>query len=167
MWFEQLEETEKPGKQELQQFVEGVKSFLEYVIDDTRNFGFLWESNPELRRLATETLNFDIKQGAGSLLQDSISKVSEKRLETHGLVGRPLRFKLLVLISIERKWRPLESNEQFPRTRVRRHRSRPAVRRWFKRMVDAIDAILDSLCDATGSGGIIKEFKDALSALAG
>jgi len=42
-----------------------------------------------------------------------------------------------------------------------------SVREWFKKIIDAIDAILDSLIDAAcGTGGLIKEFKDALGALA-
>jgi hypothetical protein len=40
------------------------------------------------------------------------------------------------------------------------------VRSWFKQICEAIDVILDSLIQAVGAGGIIKEFKDALSALA-
>ncbi len=40
------------------------------------------------------------------------------------------------------------------------------IREWFVKMVASIDAILDSLIDAAGVGGIIKEFKDSLAALA-
>jgi hypothetical protein len=47
-------------------------------------------------------------------------------------------------------------------------RSQFRIRGWFKRLIEAIDAVLDSLIEAAGGvGGLIKEFKDALSALAG
>ena len=41
------------------------------------------------------------------------------------------------------------------------------MREWFSRIIDAIDAALDSLIAAAGGvGSLIKEFKDALRALA-
>ena len=63
-----------------------------------------------------------------------------------------MRFKLAVVDSIGRQW-----------DRVRRQFT---VREWLKRIFDAIDAILDSIIAAAGGvGGLVKEFKDALSAL--
>jgi len=39
-------------------------------------------------------------------------------------------------------------------------------REWLKKMYEAIDAILDSIIGAAGgAGGVVKEFKAALSAL--
>ena len=38
---------------------------------------------------------------------------------------------------------------------------------WFRKIIEAIDAALDSLIAAAGGvGGLVKEFKDALLALA-
>ena len=40
------------------------------------------------------------------------------------------------------------------------------MRGWLKQVCEAMDAVLDSVIHAVGVGGIMKEFKDALSALA-
>ena len=86
-------------------------------------------------------------------MHSAIPDIPERSLLSHGLIGRPMTFKLKVLASISDGWE-----------RVQRQFS---IRDWFKRVVHAIDAILESLIDAAGgAGGIIKEFKDALPALA-
>jgi hypothetical protein len=42
-----------------------------------------------------------------------------------------------------------------------------SIREWFRKIIEAIDAALGSLIDAAaGIGGLLKEFKDALLALA-
>lgn len=115
------------------------------------------------RDLALETFLYDITDGAGLQLDRAIGNISETRLITHGLVGRPLKFKFKVLDSIANQWPDIHQVRDL-RGRFRRGFS---IREWFKKIIDAIDAILDSLIDAAGgAGGLIKEFKYALSALA-
>ena len=163
MWFSNIAGNENPGRTELKQFVHGVRGFLVFVLEDTRDFGFLWENHPELHKLALDTFRFDIAEGAVLRLVEARPEIPEEQLELHGLTGRPQHFKLRVLDSISQ-----EGSEYFD-TNFSRHklRERFSAREWFKRMVAAIDAILDSLIDAAGgAGGLIKEFKDALSALA-
>lgn len=153
MWFNNVAVVENPGREELQMFVKGVRDFLGFVIENTSDFGFLWKGRRDLHELAEETFRYDITEGAGLRLDGLIWKIPKQAIEDHGLEGRPLKFKLQVLDSIEGQWERVK--EQF------------SIREWFKKMVDAIDAILDSLIDAAGgAGGLIKEFKDAISALA-
>jgi hypothetical protein len=152
MWFDEVAASENPGKPELAQFLWNLRTFFAFVLEDGR-FGFLWERSPGLRDLAQETFRFDVAEGAGIDLDRAIPEIPTQRLRAHGLVGRPLKFKFRVLASIAGQWENL--------------RDGLSVRAWFRKVVEAIDAILDSLIDAAGgAGGLIKEFKHALMALA-
>ena len=153
MWFNQVAAAERPGRKELKLFVYNVCDFLGFVLENRNDFGFLWEDSPELHELALETFQYDIAEGASLELVSAIREISQDDLNTHGLKGRPLKFKFRVLDSIGNQWK--------------RFRGQLSIREWFKKIIDAIDAILGSLIDAAGgAGGIIKEFKDALSSLA-
>jgi len=151
-WFDDLAVLEDPGPEELQRFVLQVREFLGFVLQQEEDFSFLWEDDPTLRELAIETFERDVSEWVGSLAQ-AIPRTNPQRLLSHGLLGRALRFKFRVLASISSRWE-----------RVRGHHF--TVRGWFKQICDAIDAVLDSLVQAVGAGSIIKEFKDALCALA-
>ncbi|HEV2539527.1 MAG TPA: hypothetical protein VGU03_07440 [Frateuria sp.] len=153
MWFDSIASTDEPGRRELQGFVYSVRDFLAFVLEQTDAFGFLWESHPELREQARETFALDVaERGVPELLQ-AIDEIPSEALHAHGLEGRPLRFKLRVLNAVASLW---------PRLKPQL-----SIRDWLKKIIDAIDAILGSLVEAAGgAGGIIKEFKDALSALA-
>lgn len=153
MWFDEIVASEDPGEEELIRFVRNVRSFLGYVLENNESFGFLWEDDPELHELALDTYRYDIAEGSGLILDHVIPQIPKAQLVAHGLSGRPLKFKFRVVGSIDAKWKKLKGQL--------------SIREWFKKMVDAIDAVLDSIIDAAGGvGGIIKEFKDALSALA-
>jgi hypothetical protein len=150
-WFEELSLVENPGIEDLQHFVDELKEFFGTILGDQENFAFLWEDDAELHELALETFHGDVAEGT-VLLRQAIPRIESESLASHGLVGRPLRFKLRVLAGVAGGWK-----------RLRGHLN---VREWFKRICDAIDAVLDSLIQAAGGvGGVIKEFKDALSAL--
>jgi len=152
MWFTDVASVDNPGKEELRLFVQDVRHFLFFILEDTQNFGFLWQQDPSLYDLAMDTMKHDIAQGAGLELDKAIHQIEHVRLHSYGLQGRPLKFKLQVLNSIANQWKS-----------VRRDFS---IREWFKNLVDAIDAILDPLIDAAnGAGRLIKEFNDALSSL--
>jgi hypothetical protein len=153
MWFIEIAEVENPARQELHRFVEGVLNFLDFVLNHPEEFRFLWEEDPELRSLALETFTLDVLPSA-AVLHDRIEGIRNQALIRHGLVGRPARFKFQVLNVIANRWE--------------RVKKRGRIRGWFKRIVDGIDAILDSLIEAAGgAGGLIKEFKDSLCALTG
>lgn len=153
MWFDEIAANENPNIIELRGFVNGVTQFLKFVLDD-KSFLFLWNDDKELHRLALETFEGDVLVHSRLLLaQIEIPSPSLMgSLIEHGLIGRPMKFKLRVLNFIAKQWE--------------RVRGQFTIREWLKRMFDAIDAILDSLIDAAGAiGSVIKEFKDALSAL--
>lgn len=149
-WFGSLAEQREPGRDELAAFVNEVMRFLAFLLEN-KEFQFLWEDNPELERMARETFNADVSPGAKALI-GAIPGIPESRLIAHGLLGRPFRFKLNVIASVSRRWD--------------RVRGQFTMRGWLKQMIEAIDAVLDSVISAAGgAGGIVKEFKDALSAL--
>ena len=151
MWFSEIAGTEDPGRNELSQFIGRINEFFFFVLENTNDFSFLWEDDPELQPLAMETFKYDVSEGA-AYLQQMVPEIPEHSLISHGLLGRPMRFKLRVLDAIGRKWEIVRG--QF------------SVREWLKQIFEAIDAILDSLIDAAGgAGSLIKEFKDALSSL--
>lgn len=153
MWFNEIANAQNPSRRELSFFVHNVREFLYFVLEDSINFGFLWQNAPELLEFAKQTFRYDIAEGAGLELDKAIELIPSGAIYIHGLEGRPLRFKIQVLDSLGNQWERLKG--QF------------SVKEWFKKMIEAIDAILDSLIDAAGgAGGLIKEFKDALYALA-
>jgi len=153
MWFTELALVEDPGRRELQSLVLSIAGFLAFVLELGEDFGFLWEHDRSLQRLALETFNEDVQRSAEDLLV-AIPKIPEQRLNAHGLLGRPMSFKLRVMDVLGKQWE--------------RVRGQSTIREWFRRMIEAIDAALDSLISAAGGvGGLIKEFKDALYALAG
>ena len=167
MSFSELAQVENPGPRELRSFVDEVCNFLKYIISDSGELNFLWGDNTRLRELAMESLDADIIGKSAKSLLDAIKETSEQRLDDHGLMGRPLFFKFQVIAIIESGREAALAGEPMPDIPVPRNwRKWFTVRGWFKKMVDAIDAVLDSLIAATGSGGAIKEFKDALRALA-
>lgn len=153
MWFTELATIENPGRDELHRFVDAVIDFLGFVLERRDDFAFLWQDDPELLQLALDTYFGDVREVGERELHRAIPGIRDSLLISHGLVGRPMKFKLKVVASVSDAWE--------------RVRGQFSIRDWFKRVLDAIDAILDSLIDAaSGAGGIIKEFKDALSALA-
>jgi hypothetical protein len=150
--FQSIAETANPGSAELSAFTFDVEAFLRNAISNDKDFGFLWEPDPALRQLAQAGMQIDVPR-AGGRLRDAIPQIRPERLDEHGLRGAPLHFKFRVLAAISRQWERVKGTV--------------SVRGWFKQMVDAIDAVLDSLLEAAGAvGALLKEFKDALGALA-
>ena len=154
MWFNNLKESDNPGRQELEMFVWDVKDFLNFVLEDRDRFGFLWESDPSLYKLAVQTYRSDVaERGVPGELIEAIPYIPPMIIRRHGLEGLPLMFKFRVINTIADKWGSF--------------RDKLSMRAWFKKLIDAIDALLNSLIDAAGgAGGLIKEFKDALRSLA-
>ncbi len=151
MWFSELSIVQNPGRDELQGFVEATRNFIDFVLE-APELSFLWEDDQTLADLAHETFNTDVRQSADAL-RETIPTIPQDLLRIHGLIGRPMRFKFRVMDAIGRQWD--------------RVRGQFTVREWFRRIIEAIDAALDSLIAAAGGvGSLLKEFKDALLALA-
>jgi hypothetical protein len=161
MWFEGIAKVAEPGPKELTQFTGGVETFFGFVLKEKKDFAFLWEEDLQLWKLAQDTYKNDVRPAA-TTLRKAIDKIPPSALDQHGLRNRALKFKLRVLNSVANRWRQIQG--QFKAWTLRRML---AVREWFNKVVEAIDAVLDSLIEAaSGAGGLIKEFKDALRALA-
>jgi hypothetical protein len=151
MWFSELSIVQNPGRDELQTFVEATRNFIDFVLE-APELSFLWEDDQTLADLARETFKNDVRRVA-DMLRETIPTIPQDLLMIHGLIGRPMRFKFRVMDTIGRQWD--------------RVRGQFTVREWFRRIIEAIDAALDSLIAAAGGvGSLLKEFKDALLALA-
>lgn len=165
--FQNIASVEQPGRDELKLFVKGVIEFLAKSVED-EDFDFLWQGDTRLKRLATATFVGDVVDYSMPALIQAIPDISQSNIQSHGLEGRPLRFKLVALNSIVSQF----SGRRY-QTGGGGVTSAPIpsvgwTRAWFQRAAAAIDAILDSLIQAAGgTGGLIKEFKDMLAALAG
>jgi hypothetical protein len=150
-WFVQLAEVESPSPDHLVKFVDEVMRLLAHILR-SEGAGVLWQDNPDLRELAIVAFREDVVSRAEQL-RAAIHDIPQEVLVQHGLIGSAARFKYNVMATVSRGWGT-----------VRRHFT---IRGGFRRIVDAVDAHLDSLIAATGGvGGVIKEFKDALLALA-
>jgi hypothetical protein len=166
MWFDEIAAVREPGIQELHGFLEGMLRFFAFALREDA-FSFLWEDDRELRGLARDTFELDVIPAVRHL-HEELEKAAptpegNRRLLDHGLLGRPMRFKLRVLNSIAGQYEKLR---QQVAAGVKWFKGQFSMREWFKQLCEAIDAILESISEALGgAGGLIIEFKDALSAL--
>lgn len=83
------------------------------------------------------------KQGHLPKLLTGIDRTSDLTLQLHGLSGEQLRFKLN---NVQLRERVFRSNVTFGPLR---------------RLINAIDTLLESILDAVPGGGALKELKDA------
>ena len=77
-------------------------------------------------------------------LDAAIKELVPERMAEHGLSGNQLRFKLATVKYREQKYRQRGGLFRF---------------RW---LLDTIEGLLDSIIDAAGVGGAIKDFKEAV-----
>lgn len=86
-----------------------------------------------------------------ALMRDAIGMVGHAALERHGLTGPSLRLKLYMI------------GAQSDRYQVeRRARGPRPARGLFKKLLEYIDILLESLADALGVGGLVAEFKKCI-----
>jgi hypothetical protein len=135
----------------LKSFVDAVVTFLGFVLSDPQ-FEFLWQDDLALGPMAKATFAADVRPAA-EVLKAAIPGIPQQSLADHGLIGDAMHFKLMVMDAIGRKWTRVSGGF--------------GIRDWFRRIVEAIDAALQSLVSAAGVGGLLVEFKDALLALGG
>jgi hypothetical protein len=152
MWFREVDTIQSPGVPELRVFVEGVVNFLGAVIEDREAFGFLWQGSEDLREQSADTFAQDVRPEANRLISE-LGRLSLSAMRAHGLDGRALRYKLRVVNTVAGLRPAMNTTTE--------------VRDWLRRILTAIDALLDSIIDAAGGvGGLIRGFKDSLAALA-
>ncbi len=153
--FDGTVEHQDPGFAELKIFLTDTYNFIGNILEDTELFGFLWEEDESLHDLAVDTFTSDVHVEIMKL-HDQVEKMPFEMVQSHGLQGRPLYFKFKALHTIS----SINIRERL--------KGQFSVRGWLKRVFSFIDTILDSIIAALGLGvgGLVKEFKDTLSALA-
>jgi hypothetical protein len=126
----------------LSQFVEGLRDFIGGLVGTgTDHKGeFLFEQN----LLQPMSLAYNETMPAFGTLQGAVAVLSDDRINDHALSGDSLRFKLAVV----NEW-------------VDRFINQGGVG-FLRRALDAIEGLLDSIIDAAGTGGAIKELKEAI-----
>lgn len=149
-WFAELAGVARPTRTHLHDFLVEVMRLLEHALRSEES-NVLWSDYPELRDLALAAYETDILASANEL-HAAIDEIPEEQLTRHGLIGNSARYKFNVIAALSRGWNRLAG--------------RFSVRAGFRRVIEAVDVPLGSLVDAAGAGGAIKEFKDALLALA-
>lgn len=173
-YFTEIARNPEPGPKELDGFLVGLYKFF-YHLYESPDFQFLWEPDPDLRKLFQELLYGDLEISIG-LLRQSIPNMDPVAIRDHGLEGRSLHFKLRVIDLIFRDYEEGESYEgpvfsmsgggmgTIDGTSADGE-SRGPGSGWFESAINALDALLDSLISVAGVGGNIKEIKDMLLAL--
>jgi hypothetical protein len=148
-------------RQELVQFVFRTEQAISQAIE------FLPE--PNMRELAFTALRDVNERGEfENLRREIVSRDFDDNLESVGLSGSQLSFKLAVIQEREREVRDalqFPQPEQPPEDAIpdRPLRPRGRIRRAMARLLNAIDVVLDSLVGALhGAGEVIKELKQAL-----
>jgi hypothetical protein len=153
-FFAQMPGIKDPQSKDLILFLDELDRLLRLLVESEDFLDSLWKGDEWLRGLASETLHYDILSASKELkrtIQDN--RIKDEELNRHGLVGSAVRFKYAVLGKVSYSWR--------------RWRGKLTVSSGFRSVLEAVDAILDSLISAAGgTGGAIKEFKDAIMALA-
>lgn len=86
-----------------------------------------------------------------ALMRDAIGQVGHAALARHGLTDASLRLKLFMIGS---------QSDRYQAQR-RSNGPRPA-RGLFKKLLEYIDILLESLADALGVGGLVAEFKKCI-----
>ena len=93
MWFDEIALSEDPGTNELKQFVRGIRELLVFIFDNPQINSALFGDDKELSALAMETMRSDVFEFAKPDLIDAIDGIPETVIQSHGLRGRPLKFK--------------------------------------------------------------------------
>jgi hypothetical protein len=137
---------ETPGGREagarLLEFVDGTQKTLGDVVRDGRdpigNSLFVPSLVPAMQRA------WDEMPGEFDRLRSELNSLSNIQIANHGFTTAQLNFKLGV---IAHWWQRFSERGG----------------RWiFRKLLEAIDNVLDSLIDALGVGGAIKEMKEAI-----
>jgi len=161
MWFQELGRFEDPGPEQVAMFLEELDRLLHTLVSDDDLIASLWRGDSGLRDSARTSFKEDIrpalKDMRNRLVHDSgtIEAAGDELttgLKDHGLVGVSARFKYQALAKIARGWR--------------KYRGHLTVGTGFRRVMEGVDAILDSVVSVVGAGGAVKEFKDIIMALA-
>jgi hypothetical protein len=136
------EDVGEDPREALADFVVAVRDFLaEFVFSnqDPRGEPLFVEELLAPMRLGFEETMQDFDRLTGRAIE-----IPEERIREHGLFGSPLRFKFSAVKYRVSQFRSLGGGGLF---------------RW---VLDTIEGILDSIIDAAGTGGAIKEIKEAI-----
>tara|TARA_B100001971_G_C18107890_1_gene492544 strand:- start:195 stop:716 length:522 start_codon:yes stop_codon:yes gene_type:complete len=173
MWYQGLVEIENPGREELHKFIHLTRGFLGEIVNG-KGFRWLWEDYGHLRELAIVTYNRSIAEGPGLEIDQAIFEIPQVLLERHGLSAESLHFKFSVIATLDEElygFLPDQFDDDQEGGVIDWVKRNFSIREWFKKLITAIDATLDSILKCAdwvmpGVGGIIKEFKDTIVSIA-
>ena len=152
MLFAEFVEIAEPTREHLVMFVGETVELLRLAVDSDDLADRLFRKDAAFREMARGSFHTDVIPAAQDL-QLAINNIPDEQLERHGLLGSAARFKYGAIARLAEEWR------------VWRGRLTAALT--FRHLLEAVDALLDSLIQAAGGiGAVLKEFKDATMALA-
>lgn len=125
-------------KQILSDFRYLISSVLEEGKDNKGEFLFVKELFPFIKNA------WKYVEGNFDDVFDRLKKVEEDKLTQHGLTGAQLEFKEKIIRWIKDKFKKVGGKSL------------------FRRLLDTIEPILDSIMSAIGAGGAIREFKESM-----
>jgi molecular chaperone GrpE (heat shock protein) len=141
-----------PDRKELALFLKETVNLLGFLVNAEDFRDRLWRGDENLRQLGAQSFEKDVIPAAKNL-ESALHNISPDDLKYHGLTGTAARFKYKVIAKLARAWR--------------RHKGEFTVGKTLRSLLEAVDAVLDSMVSAAnGNGGLIKEFKDVIMALA-
>lgn len=126
----------------LQQFICWVHDFLGDIVEFGRSptgQEIFAEELLEPMRAAWSDVESDFHR-----LSNSVADIPPERMREHGLIGSQLKFKLA---TVTWRWRLFQARGRTP---------------LFRRLLNTIDTLLNSILSAVGSGTAISEIKDAI-----
>ncbi len=140
-------EQENEAKKKLKKFLSDTVTFLGKLVAN-EDYLFVEELRPKIKEAWNEFIaDFNIEDA-----KTSINNMSSETLELHGLYGKQLDLKL----SIIDFWR-----EKFKLTGILDDQKK----KFLKRLLETIDALLESLLESAGNKGAVKEIKECLKNL--
>ena len=138
-------EVTQADRDALKNFVESTQSLLDELVrygGPEKAPRLIPKDITELMEAAWPPVNSELTR-----LSERIANAPESSLISHGLYGAQLKFKLAVI------------------DRIRRRFFASISEKWLKRLLKAIDNLIDSLSAALGIGAMAKEFKVAIEDL--
>lgn len=127
-------------------FLKQTYNFVEYLYKNSSDFvpkDMLLEKELILGAWNEFDENFNFKEE-----ENKIRSASDNMLADHGLKDTQLELKLTIIEKFYNLWNSNKSSTKF-----------------LKKLINAIDNLLDSLIEALGIDGALKELKDAYSTL--
>jgi hypothetical protein len=140
------EEERQEAQEKLGEFIDECVEILESMLNGLFS-RFIIEEMQEPLQEAWEELMED-NETMIDTIKNAINNLDELSLERHGLYGKQLKAKLILFHYLKGEYKMSFQKQHFHIP--------------LKKLVDVMNSLLGSICDAIGIGGSLKEMKDII-----